>query len=84
MSTFNTNSVAAGLPNIVGTEQFDGNQNGWLSGAFTVLTTKGNGPSGGGTDHKLDFNAANCSDIYGKSTTVTPLSRKCRFFIRYK
>ena len=30
-----------------------------------------------------NFNASRSSSIYGKSKTVTPLSRKCLFLVKY-
>lgn len=31
----------------------------------------------------LTFNASRSNSIYGKSNTVTPLSRKCLFLVKY-
>lgn len=76
--------IEAGLPNITGTTQFDGNQWGWLSGAFYAGQPQGNGPSGGGTDHMLYFDASRSSSVYGNSTTVQPPSIKVRVKTRYQ
>ena len=77
--------IKAGLPNIWGTWQFDNNQPEWLTGAFYLPDTviKGNGPAGGGRDRQANFDAYKCSEIYGSSDTVTPLSLKTKVFIKY-
>lgn len=31
----------------------------------------------------IDFDASRCSDVYGASTTVRPLSQTCRLSIKY-
>lgn len=43
--------------------------------AFDAKETQGQDP--------IAFDASRCSTIYGKSSTVTPISRKCRYFIKY-
>ena len=78
ISIANSNSnvgkfTEAGLPNIQGSLQHDGNQDKWLTGAFyTDRSIKGNGAKGGGTDHMLYFDASRSNPIYGKSETVMP------------
>ena len=55
------------------------------SGAFytlasgTVMTRK----ESGNTTYGIGFNASRSNSIYGKSNTVTPLSRKCKFLIKF-
>ena len=58
-----------------------------VSGAFLKATWGGNGYLGhasksGSVDY-INFSAKNSNSIYGASTTITPLSRKCKFFIKY-
>ena len=49
-----------------------------LSNGKCVLSTNGTYQRG-----QLNFSASNSSPIYGKSSHVTPLSRKTWFIIRY-
>lgn len=78
-------SVEAGMCNATGT--FEANRFGTTnSGVFTITNSWGNGKhqSGGGcygSVFSLDLSRAN--SIYGKSDTVTPLSLRCMFCIRY-
>ena len=37
----------------------------------------------GTASYGIGFNAAKSNGIYGKSKTVTPLSKKCLFLIKY-
>ena len=36
-----------------------------------------------GSQQGAAMDASRCSTIYGNSSTVTPLSESCRFYIRY-
>ena len=92
LSTLSRNSVGAGLPNITGTftdnGTYDGNRtNGYTtSGAFTASGSRGRAGSGGisnSANCKVTLTASRSSSIYGKSKTVTPLSRKCLFLVKY-
>ena len=87
-----TRSVVAGICNITGS--INPYEPGWshpiamkdANGAFytlgsgTVMTRK----ESGSTTYGIGFNASRSNGIFGKSSTVTPLSRKCRFLICYK
>lgn len=82
--------VAAGLPNITGwanvvfcdnTESLTDD----TSGAFSSTWQSAN-KAALGSGHavgNLTFNASNSNNIYGKSTTVTPLTYTVRAFICY-
>lgn len=48
--------------------------------AGTVASGSGKSGSCG---HAWTFNASKSSTVYGSSSTVTPLSCKCKFYIRY-
>lgn len=87
--------VAAGLPNIAGTQVFRnvslseseiGSILFSLSGAFstaehpTASTTLQNGSGTGST--KCDFSAQKCSSLFGKSTTIQPLALRALSLIR--
>ena len=50
---------------------------GWSNAPIAVRGQTGNASYG------IGFNAANSNGIYGKSNTVTPLSKKCLFLIKY-
>lgn len=71
----------AGLPNITGTLQVDGNNPSWLTGAFQQTDTTGNGPSGGSKDHLATFDASRSNAIYGKSDTVQMNAVALRYFV---
>ena len=85
--------VEAGLPNITGSVSFVasgfGKENSTLNGAFYSNGYWNDGKSGyaggdGGTlfdNFKID--ASRSSSIYGKSTTVTPLTYTVRAYIAY-
>jgi hypothetical protein len=82
-------SQTAGAPNISGTWKTCGLDNamGSTSGAFIAATWGGNGynahgAKGGSVDY-INFSATSSNSIYGASTTITPLSRECKFFIKY-
>ena len=57
-----------------------------LSGAFSC-TTESNGTAGssGGTDFngRIHLDASKSSEVYGSSTTVTPLSQSTLMLIKY-
>lgn len=78
-------SKSAGLPNIFG--GFGGGMRG--VGAWNAFTPyadnsgKGYGWTVEGNTSSVDFNASRCSSVYGKSSTVTPLSMSTQFFIRH-
>ena len=81
-------SVAAGLPNITG---------GLISASAGLVEAVGSGAMVAGEDKarqlawastkvrsgSFSFDASLSSPIYGSSSTVTPLSESCRFYIRY-
>ena len=82
-------SQNAGAPNISGTWKTNGLDNAMqsVSGAFLKATWGGNGYIGhntksGSVDY-INFSAKSSNPIYGASTTITPLSRKCKYFIKY-
>lgn len=74
--------VDAGLPNITGrvgtgeTYQFEG-------AFYNGGSMAGNTGTGGSTDGTALFDASRSNAIYGKSTTVTPLTYTVRAFICY-
>ena len=83
--------IEAGLPDITGsattTTIFNNTRNqGGTSGA---ITTTQNGTialsSGGGQQglYSMSFKASNSNGIYGKSSTVTPLTITTRYLIKY-
>lgn len=72
------NRVAAGLPNITGTIGpilEEGAYGKYTDGAFYQTTETGTGHAGG-TDYIVKMDASRCSDVYGRSDTVTPPSVK--------
>lgn len=81
--------VEAGLPNITGWANVafaPGKEiNANVSGCFTSTWKNGDVAmsSSGGTFGNLTFTASNSNNIYGKSTTVTPLTYTVRAFICY-
>lgn len=78
-----------GLPNILGQVSTSGecavfeNGIGALSSPNSGGTPAQNGSGWYGIVETLTFNARNSSGIYGSSSTVTPLSRKTIFMIKY-
>ena len=73
-------SVEAGLPNITGRTDGDG--------AISPTGCFQNGGAAGyaGGDSRgirVNFDASLSSPVYGKSNTVTPLSQKVIYLIRY-
>lgn len=84
-------SVEAGLPNIIGNwsnTDAKGVYGGTLQGAVQAGSEMGTYYSyaNGGSKHKhyeFQLNAHSCSTIYGNSATVTPLSQKTNFMIKY-
>ena len=73
----------AGLPNITA-QAFT---NFWSGASGALYLNKEIDHWGGGADggvrYEFYFNASRCSSIYGSSSTVTPLSESCKFYIRY-
>lgn len=54
------------------------------SGCITAETFgKRNSATIANTGSKVFINASLSNAIYGSSTTVTPLSRKCKYLIKY-
>lgn len=62
----------AGLPNITGTIRGTEGSSLTQTGAFYYTGVGYNGAGGGSEDKEIGFDASRCSDIYGKSDTVTP------------
>lgn len=55
-----------------------------FSGAFYSDGSTGTGHGGANqANSNVYMNASRCSGVYGASSTVTPLSRKCKYFIKY-
>lgn len=81
--------MVAGLPNIVGQVSSSGNvavlenSTGALSSPNYEGAPPGNGSGRYSLVETLTFNARNSSGTYGASSTVTPLSRKTIFMIKY-
>lgn len=86
-----SNRVSAGLPNIIGTIQRPSYKNNDTpDGAFLKQpTSDGSGgrfqgdASGSWYAYYTSFDASRCTYIYGNSSTVTPLSQKTNFLIKY-
>jgi len=90
-----SNSVNAGLPNITGAyTPFGGNNtcrgfNSSTSVSGALGKTKlGSYKTMAQTDgsfdaYRIDFNAKNSNSLFSKSDTVTPLSQKTNFAIKY-
>lgn len=78
-------SVDAGLPNITGTLGSMTGRMASMSGAFEAggnFTLQKNG-STNGSQNCASLNASKSSAIYGKSSTVTPLSMSTFYFIKF-
>lgn len=79
--------IEAGLPNIKGAVNIDG-QNNTSSGAITFSgagdLTDVNNVGGNGLRGVMQFDASRSSSIYGKSPTVQPPAIKVRVVTRYK
>ena len=80
--------MVAGCPNITGgwDDQNAGNRAIPKWGAFSGSTGESWGTAWGsnaGTVSVVRFDASKSSSIYGKSSTVTPLSLSTKFFIKY-
>ena len=87
--------MEAGIPNIVGSIAAENRtsmglfapSNILLSGAFTGSTehARRRGSDGSATYNpvQIDFNANNCSEVFGKSTTVQPSAVTMRYYIKY-
>lgn len=79
--------VDAGLPNITGIVRVNNPwSKGYSDGCFTHHTASGNFVDGQSLQNYTDsifFNASRSNPIYGKSTTVTPLTYTVRAFICY-
>ena len=77
-------SVGAGIPNITGSFGRFYTNAGTFSGAFYSDGSTGTGHGGSNqSNSNVYMNAARVSGIYGASSSVTPLSRKCKYFIKY-
>lgn len=81
--------IEAGLPNITGSymdcQLGDDNNNGWATGCFNKKWTSSWCDAGNGDGNKvpyIEFNAANCSLIYGRSDTVQPASYTVYYIMR--
>lgn len=74
------------MPNITGTFKAHCFTNGTttVSGALKDGEKTATSYGQSGTSPSLAFDASGSNAIYGNSTTVTPVSRKCKFFIRWK
>ena len=79
--------MEAGLPNITGklavrptSETPNPTGAFYINGISEYL-----GKYNGGTNYSngVSFNASRSSSIYGNSSTVTPLSMSCKFYISY-
>lgn len=79
--------MVAGLPNATGACSrwlvLGGSSSGALPDTRTTGYDWGFGNQGNNTYMQLKLDLSKSNGIYGKSSTVTPLSRKCRFFIKY-
>ena len=84
--------MEAGLCNIVGTfwASYRGSLGGYHDIGRTGAFYQGDWKSGFsqkwenfGDGYAVGFNASQANDIYGRSKTVTPSSRKCLFLIKY-
>lgn len=77
----------AGLPNITGIiNQYFTTANGDADGPFLLEGYKKFYATPNGTSqglNTLNFNASLSNPIYGNSTTVTPLSLKSNFFLKF-
>lgn len=74
-----------GLPNITGRfggQGFGINESVTASGAFSVTSTS-LGAEGGHQGNIFEFNANNCSSIYGSSDHVTVVNQAVYFFIKF-
>lgn len=74
-----------GLPNIYG--KFGGNNIGRnddviAQGAFSVTSTS-KGAEGNHSGNLFEFNASNCSVVYGSSNHVTPINMGVYYFIKF-
>lgn len=85
--------MTAGLPNITGDTGGVYNLGNYKDTYVTTgaITTEKLPKSNSGVydgrqyyGNVLGIDASKSSDIYGNSTTVTPLSRACKFLIRWK
>lgn len=77
-------SQNAGLPNITGSFGRFYTDAGVFSGAFYSDGSTGTGHGGANqANSNVYMNASRCSGVYGASSTVTPKSRKCKYFIKY-
>ena len=82
-------SVIAGCPNITGSVRGgDTTSSGGTGASGCFRGTEANvehyaTSSSGSKIITINFNASHSNSIYGSSTTVTPLSLKTKFFIKY-
>lgn len=77
--------MAAGLPNITGSVSNGKSESNVVAGAFYSKTGAFNASAAQANNngHIFYLDASRSSSIYGKSTTVSPLSRKCKYLIKY-
>ena len=73
--------MVAGLPAIKGTSGLF--SPGSFSGALYGINKACAGAQYSITANAISFDASKSNALYGKATTVQPLSRKCKFFIKY-
>lgn len=80
------------MPNITGTLKTIGsgsvglylqNSTGVFSNPNDAVSGQLSSMQGGTTCRNANFDASLSSPIYGSSSTVTPLSESCKFYIRY-
>lgn len=84
-------SVVAGLPNITGyaADIIFNKVYVIYGGIFKSVNNNGTfwdsnkGDSYVGDRRHVELDASNANALYGKSTTVTPLSLKCKFYIKF-
>lgn len=88
--------ISAGCPNVTGTFSnnagYQGhseyyNITGCFKGSFTSTGTYPLASSSGtstATYRGVSMSLSNSNSIFGKSNTITPLSMKCKYFIKYK
>ena len=76
--------INAGLPNIIGDTGYDVQSN-FVKGAFCSSWGSGVVAVFAGTRNtgKQGFDASLSNPVYGSSDTVTPLSCRCKHFIKY-
>lgn len=86
--------MVAGIPNILGNYYKKGPAGGLYGGDETTADGAfssvyyASGHIARSSDNNygqyyVNFDASKSNALYGKSSTVTPLSRKCKYFIKY-